>query len=151
MNARSFLKVLEARYAVTRKTIAAIPADKLDFRPMPDMMSARDLALHLVGNYTFLQAGLAQGRWATDSFNIAGDFATTDAIVAKLDGVQAESRAQLPAVPDGAFEARVQPFGIEQRVASLVQGIADHEIQHRGQLQVYLRLMGVTPPSAYGE
>jgi uncharacterized damage-inducible protein DinB len=147
MKTETFLRVLEARYKTTRKTIAAIPAEKLDFRPMPDMMSARDLALHLVGNYTFLHAGLSAGNWTTDTFTIPGEFPHTDAIVSKLDAVYRESAEKLPTLPDASFETRVSVFGREQKVGTLVQGIAEHEIQHRGQLQVYLRLMGVKPAS----
>jgi len=149
MNTTTFLKVMDARFGVTRKTIAAIPSDRLDFRPQPDMMTARELALHLLGNYAFLTAGLADGNWATDTFTIQGDYPSTEAIVARFDALYGTAREKLPAVPDTAFERRANPFGAEQKVSSLVQGIAEHEIQHRGQLQVYLRLMGVTPPSAF--
>jgi len=41
---------MDDRFKITRRTIAAVPSDRLDFRPMPDMMTARELALHLVGN-----------------------------------------------------------------------------------------------------
>ena len=139
MNTTTFLKVMDDRFKITRRTIAAVPSDRLDFRPMPDMMTARELALHLLGNYTFLDAGLADGSWDPKTFHVAGDYPTTEAIVAKFDALYE------------VFERRVGPFGAEQKVSSLVQGIAEHEIQHRGQLQVYLRLMGVKPPSAYGE
>jgi len=149
MNTATFLKVMDARFGVTRKTIAAIPSDRLDFRPKPDMMTARELALHLLGNYAFLTAGLADGNWAVDMFTIPGEYPSTEAIVARFDSLYGAAREKLPAVPDAAFERRVSPFGAEQKVSSLVVGIAEHEIQHRGQLQVYLRLMGVTPPSAF--
>ena len=151
MNTTVFLKVMDSRFKITRRTIAAVPSDRLDFRPMPDMITARELALHLLGNYTFLDAGLADGSWDPKTFHVAGDYPTTEAIVAKFDALYGTARAKLPAVPDEVFERRVSPFGTEQKVSSLVQGIAEHEIQHRGQLQVYLRLMGVKPPSAYGE
>jgi uncharacterized damage-inducible protein DinB len=151
MNAQIFLKLLDARFAVTRKTIAAIPPDRLDFRPMPDMMSARELALHLVGNYAFLKAGLVEGNWTPDTFRIAGEYPTTESIVAGFDALYDATRLKLPPIPNEVFERRVRPFGAEQKVSSLAQAIAEHEVQHRGQLQVYLRLMGVKPPSAYGE
>ena len=134
MNTTTFLKVMAARFKITRGTIAAIPSDRLDFRPMPDMMTARELALHLVGNYTFLDAGLADGRWDPEAFHVAGDYPTTEAIVAKFDALYGTAREKLPAVPNEVFERRVGPFGAEQKVSSLVQGIAEHEIQHRGQL-----------------
>lgn len=151
MNTRTFRKVLDARFHATRRTIAAIPSDNLDFRPAPGMMTVRELALHIVGNYTFLNAGLLKNVWDPATFRFPGEYPTSDAIVSKLDSVYEESREALSRVPDEAFERRVSPFGTEQKTSSLLLGIAEHEIQHRGQLQVYLRLMGVTPPAVFGE
>ena len=139
MNTTTFLTVMAARFDVTRKTIAAIPSDRLDFRPQPDMMTARELALHLLGNYAFLTAGLADGNWAVDAFTIQGDYGSTEAIVARFDALYGTAREKLPAVPDAAFERRANPFGREQKISTLVQGIAEHEIQHRSQNQCSCR------------
>ena len=145
MNTGTFLKLLETRFKATRKVVASIPSDKLDFKPTPEMMSARELALHLMGNYTFLESGLAQKRWDIKTFEVDGKSGSTDELVSTFDSIYQTARQNLEKVPDEAFEQRAKPFGTEQKVSTLVLAMAEHEIQHRGQMQVYLRLMGVKP------
>ena len=145
MNTGTFLKVLDARFKATRKVVAAIPSDRLDFKPTPEMMSARELALHLMGNYTFLESGLTKNRWDTNAFKVDGKAGSTAELVSTFDSIYQTARTNLEKVPDEAFEQRAKPFGAEQKVSTLVLAMAEHEIQHRGQMQVYLRLMGVKP------
>src|SRR6266542_907665 len=54
------LPSLHAEHPVTKKVIAAIPADKVDYRPDPIARSAIDLAWHIVtAENRFLEAALA--------------------------------------------------------------------------------------------
>lgn len=145
MKTNTFLKVMEARHEATRKVIAAIPSDKLSFKPMPEMWSAAELALHLMGNYSFLSSGLAENKWDTSAFQVGGEYRTTEELLAIFDKLYHSSSEKLKNLPESAFDKRVNVFGAEQKVSSLTQSIAEHEIQHRGQMQVYLRLMGVKP------
>jgi uncharacterized damage-inducible protein DinB len=151
MKTSIFLKVLESRFKGTRRMIAAIPPDQLDFRPTPDMMSARQLALHLMGNYSFLVAGLGENNWSLEAFRTGGEHLTRDELVSSFDVLYEEAKQKVKSFPDDAFELRVKPFGVEQKISTIVQGIAEHEIHHRGQLTVYLRLMNIKPPEVYGD
>jgi uncharacterized damage-inducible protein DinB len=151
MDTKTFLTVMDARFKRTRGAVAAIPSEKLDFRPTAEMMSARELALHLMANYSFLRAGMGENDWSLESFKLTGNYGTTEDIVADFDSLYQRTREHLKEFPDDAFELRVKPFGVDQKISSIAQGIAEHEIHHRGQLYVYLRLMGVKPPSMYGE
>jgi uncharacterized damage-inducible protein DinB len=135
---------------VTRRAVAAIPDDKLDFRPTVEMMSARELALHLIGNYSFLAAGMGENDWGLESFKLKGNYKSTQELVEVFDQLYRRTRGRLEQFPDDGFDLRVKPFGAEQKISSIAMGIAEHEIHHRGQLYVYLRLMGVTPPAMYG-
>jgi uncharacterized damage-inducible protein DinB len=150
MQTKAFLKLLEKRYKVTRRAIAAIPEDKLDFRPTAEMMSARELALHLMGNYNFLAAGMGENDWSLESFKLRGDYRSTQELVDAFDELYRRTRGRLEQFPDDGFGLRVKPFGVEQKISSIAMGIAEHEIHHRGQLYVYLRLVGVVPPQMYG-
>jgi uncharacterized damage-inducible protein DinB len=151
MKTTTFLKVMENRFQGTRKMIAAVPSEKLDFRPTADMRSARELALHLMGNYSFLLAGMAENNWSLEAFKTNGEHLTTNDLVSNFDALYKTVKEKLRSFPDEAFELRVKPFGVEQKISTIVQGVAEHEIHHRGQLTVYLRLMGIKPPEPYGE
>jgi len=151
MKTTTFLKIMENRFQGTRKMIAAVPSEKLDFRPTPDMRSARELALHLMGNYSFLLAGMAENNWSLEAFKTNGGHLKTNDLVSNFDALYKTAKEKLSSFPDQAFELRVKPFGVEQKISTIVQGVAEHEIHHRGQLSVYLRLMGIKPPEPYGE
>ena len=151
MKTTTFLKVMEYRFQGTRKMIAAVPSEKLDFRPTPDMRSARELALHLMGNYSFLLSGMAENNWSLEAFKTNGEHLTTNDLVSNFDALYKTAKEKLRSFPDQAFELRVKPFGVEQKISTIAQGVAEHEIHHRGQLSVYLRLMGIKPPEPYGE
>jgi uncharacterized damage-inducible protein DinB len=151
MDTKTFLNVMDARFKRTRNAIAAIPSEKLDFRPTAEMRSARELVLHLMGNYNFLRAGMGENDWSLESFKLGGEYSTTDAMVSEFDALYQRTREHLKLFPSDGFALRVKPFGVEQKISSIAQGIAEHEIHHRGQLYVYLRLMGVKPPSLDGD
>ena len=131
--------------------ILAIPPEKLDFRPNPDMRSARQLALHLMGNYSFLLAGLGENNWSLEAFQTGGEHLTKDELISSFDALYQLAKEKVKAFPDDAFDLRVKPFGVEQKISTIVQGVAEHEIHHRGQLTVYLRLMNVKPPEVFGD
>ncbi len=149
MDTATFIQITENRFRATRRALQAIPDDRLDFRPVPEMMSARELALHIAGNYRFLAAGLGENRWSLESFIIAGSFQNTGEIVGAFDAIYGTLSAQLAAFPDDGFDLVVKPFGIEQTISSMARDVAENEIHHRGQLYVYLRLMGIKPPDLY--
>ncbi len=149
MDTATFLQITEIRFRATRRALESIPDDRLDFRPVPEMMSARDLALHIAGNYSFLAAGLGENRWSLESFAVAGSFQNTGEIMEAFDAIYRRLCAQLASFPDDGFDLVVKPFGIEQKISSMARDVAEHEIHHRGQLYVYLRLMGIKPPDLY--
>jgi uncharacterized damage-inducible protein DinB len=148
MDTEEFLQTIDARFQASRSAIGAIPSEQLGFRPAPDMMSARELALHMMGTYRFLRAGLGENDWSLESYKIEGPFETTAELLTEFDGIYRDVREKLAGFPSDAFELRVKPFGVEQKISAMARAIADHEIHHRGQLFVYLRLLGVTPPES---
>jgi uncharacterized damage-inducible protein DinB len=57
---------------------------------------------------------------------------------------------QVAALTPEQLTETVNFFGREVPRKTLLWGITEHEIHHRGQLFVYLRLLGIEPPSVYG-
>jgi uncharacterized damage-inducible protein DinB len=149
MDTETFLNTAAARFRATRRAIEAIPADQLDFRPTPDIMTARELAIHIIGNYGFLAAGMGENRWSLESFSVPGSLGSTEQLLTAFDAVYEGFRRQLDSFPDDGFQLVVKPFGVEQKISEMARDVAEHEIHHRGQLYVYLRLMGIKPPDLY--
>jgi uncharacterized damage-inducible protein DinB len=146
------LQTVRKESAVTKRVLAAVPADKCKYRPHPDSRSALELAWHIASVDVWFLNGFLQGRFEMDDDDsIPADFKDSDDVVAwyednfpaKLDEV-----ARLT----GEFWATPMPFfGIYNYPAVLyLQFMLFHTIHHRGQLTAYLRPMGAKVPNIYG-
>jgi uncharacterized damage-inducible protein DinB len=146
------LPSLRAEHPITRAVIAAIPAEKADYRPDGVTRSAIDLAWHIVtAEARFLDAVAAgafdlAGVPRPDSVRTPGDVVEwyAERFAKCVDRLQQLTGDQLVKVVD--FR------GILQFPAVVyVQIGLNHSIHHRGQLSMYLRPMGAKVPSIYGE
>ena len=73
------------------------------------------------------------------------------ATLAYLDNSNAESMAILRSLTPEQFNARCQtPDGAAITVWKWLRLMAEHEIHHRGQIYLYLSLLGVRTPPLYG-
>jgi uncharacterized damage-inducible protein DinB len=146
------LPSLRAEHAVTRTVIAAIPAEKADYRPDGILRSAIDLAWHIVASEVRFLEAVASG-----AFDFSGG-ARPEAIRTPADVVDWYSERFAKDVDrlkqaSGDELVKVIDFrGLFQWPAVLfVQLGVSHSIHHRGQLSTYLRPMGARVPSIYGE
>ena len=93
----------------------------------------------------------AQGlpsRYPGHTRDLADGFHAT---LAYLDNSNAESMAILRSLTPEQFNARCQtPDGAAITVWKWLRLMAEHEIHHRGQIYLYLSLLGVKTPPLYG-
>lgn len=145
------LPSLNAEHPVTKRVIAAIPDDKVDYRPDEIVKSAIDLAWHVVtAEVRFLNAVIAGAFDLTplprpDSVRIAGDVNRWyeqhfDDVFQRLKTMSGEQLIK-PVDFRGVFQFPAVVY---------VQLGLSHSIHHRGQLSMYLRPMGAKVPSIYG-
>ncbi len=145
-----FLQVAGMEHATTMNVLKAVPAGKLDFRPHPKSMSAGELAWHIAESQLMLSKIVATAR-----FEIQHDAttpATISEIVAECDKRHQQACALLAALTAEQLQAKIDlPAGISVPAAGLMWSLVlFHEIHHRGQLSVYIRLMEGKVPSIYG-
>ena len=146
------LPSLHAEHAVTKNVIAAIPADKAEYRPDSVARSAIDLAWHIVtAENRFLEAVLS------GAFDLA-PWARPDTVrsPAEVNAWYEERFARnverLKSVSGEQLLKTIDFRGVFQFPAVIyVQLALNHSIHHRGQLSMYLRPMGAKVPSIYGE
>lgn len=146
-----FLPAVRKEYLVTKRVLAAVPADKCKYRPEENSRSAFELAWHIASADVWFLDGFLRGNFEMEDDNIPADFKDSDDVVAwyeenfpaKLDEV-----ARLHA----DFWATPMPFfGIYNYPAVMyLQFMLSHTIHHRGQLAAYLRPMGSKVPNIYG-
>ena len=124
----------------TRRVFDRIPADKLTWKPHDKSMTLGQLAMHTAG-----VPGAIAGMTSGDSFDILkGNFTppspqSTDELQSALTSYAqwrlTRGDTLLMAVP---------------RVVAWRSMMLNHWYHHRGQLTVYLRLLGVPLPAIYG-
>jgi uncharacterized damage-inducible protein DinB len=146
------LPSLKAEYPVTTRVIAAIPPDKVDYRPDDIIKTAIDLAWHIV---------LAENRFVEAVINGVFDLTpvprpdsirTADDVNGWYADRFEKNLARLRQLSGEHLTKLIDFRGLFQFPAVVFLQIGlNHSIHHRGQLSMYLRPMGAKVPSIYGE
>ena len=146
---------LEQESAATRRVMERLPEDKLSWKPHPKSMSLGQLAMHVAlvpGSVSkMLSADITEGP--KDGRPEAKSRAELlDALSASLS----EGKARLNGWDDSdmmatwTFSMAGKTIMSAPRVGMVRMIMFNHLYHHRGQLQVYLRLLDVRVPSVYG-
>lgn len=125
----------------------AIPADKYTWRPEKGVRSVSEVFLHVAGaNYGFPTVWGAQ---PPAGFERKGfEQSTTDKakVIAALKQSYDHIRQVVTQMPDSELDKRVNLFGREVPVSTVLFVIATHQHEHLGQAIAYARMNGVVPP-----
>ena len=145
-----FLQVLGFEHRTTMSVLKAIPADKLDFKPTPKNMSAGELAWHVATAPLHLAECIASGKFELRLFQPAPK--AFPEIVEGAEVCYRKACETLASVPAERLQAKIELPGGHSIPASALMwsGVLFHTIHHRGQLSIYIRMMGGKVPSIYG-
>ncbi|TAJ23721.1 MAG: hypothetical protein EPO68_02500 [Planctomycetota bacterium] len=154
--ARAILAELERESARTRKLLEVVPLERGDWKPHEKSMSLAQLASHVAENLAWWRAYQGDGI----------DFATMDYkpfLARTREELLAEHDKNVAACAAGIrdwtdeFLLREWSMSVGGRVLStdprheaMREVCLQHLVHHRGQLTVYLRLLGVPLPQIYG-
>lgn len=113
------------------------PADKYDFRPTKEVRSFGEVLVHVIsGNVYAAKAGRGeQVNW--DELN-PKDYKGKAEIVAALQKSITDADATLKNTPEERFTKTLRPW----------IDVIEHAAEHYGQLVVYYRVNGMTPPAS---
>jgi uncharacterized damage-inducible protein DinB len=151
---------LEHEAKITRSLVARVPDAKASWKPHTRSMSLGELTIHLANIQSY---GIAVAtRPELDFRNAAGTgqthepWTTRDEALALFDrNVEAALRA-VRSLPDPRLR---EPWTLRAgdhvvftlpRIAAWRTFVMSHQIHHRGQLSVYLRLNDISVPPIYG-
>lgn len=154
-----FLAELESEAAKSRRVLEQVPTGKRDWKPHDRSMELGYLS-ELVANVVSW-VGMAI---TLDELDIApkdgpkykpAPLNTTAELVAALDQAVAQAREALQQTSDAHLETswRLLAGGqvaLEQPRHDVIRDTFLHSAHHRGQMTVYLRLLGSKVPSVYG-
>ena len=157
---QSLLPEFDQEFANTRKMLERVPDDKLAWKPHPKSMSMGGLATHIAEVPGWVGVCVQQ-----DSFDIAPpdgpkyvrpDLKSRKEILDYFDKNLPMARAAIAAATDqqlmspwSMLKAGQKMFTIP-KIAVVRSFLMNHNIHHRAQLSVYLRLNDIPVPGMYG-
>jgi uncharacterized damage-inducible protein DinB len=146
-----FLKYFSNIRERTLRTARCVPPDKIDWTYAPGKFTIGDLLRHIAVTERYLFAENIQGhtsRYATHGRELA---ATLDDILALMDRLHAESMDIFAKLgPEDLQRKCCNPGGLNITTWKWLRSMTEHEIHHRGQLYLYLGILGVPTPPLYG-
>lgn len=131
---------------ITMRLVSALPADRLDDRPIPNMRTPKELLVHLYGmNIRGVTEGILRGEiQEIDEAGVAWTIRTLDDLTAYCTDCWKAADRAIAQVTDAHLAAQVQtPWGMAMPGFVCVQVIRDELTHHRGQLFCYERALGV--------
>ena len=142
----------------TRKVLDRVPEGQFDWRPHPTSMTLGRLAEHLAempqsATIAMAQDGIEMTTARPPDYRSP---ATRAEVLAMFDANLRTGRGHLVNKTDGEFDAPwtltaggKQMFTMPKATVLRVF-VINHMVHHRGQMTVYLRMLGVPIPSIYG-
>lgn len=147
----SFLEYFERVHQRTRRVVACVREEDLEWSPAPRRMTAGDLIRHLAGTERYMYAETVHGRpsiFQGHGRDVADGLAAT---VAYYDRLHDESRALFAQLTDARLAEKCEtPGGAPISVAKWLRAMVEHEAHHRGQLYFILGVRGVPTPPIFG-
>jgi uncharacterized damage-inducible protein DinB len=146
------IPTFKAEYPVTKRVIAAIPADKANYQPDAVSKSAIDLAWHIVVAENRFMSGVIAGEFDLTPSVRPDHINTPDAVNEWYAERFQKNLEALQRMTGEQLIKRIDFRGLFQFPAVVYVNVGvNHSIHHRGQLSMYLRPVGAKVPSIYGE
>lgn len=155
--ASGLLAEFEAELGTMRRFLERVPEQSLKWRPHEKSMTAGQLALHIAEvPEGVLRLSLSDEAEVPDVSGPRPEPGTVLEVLEALERNAAFVRETLPTLDDDRMRATLtitkdgKVLVAMPRSAFLRSILLNHWYHHRGQLGVYLRLMGVSVPPSYG-
>ncbi len=154
----SLLPEFDREMGLTRRALDRVPDGQFDWTPHPTSVSLGQLAEHLTDMPQWASMTMTESALETSLQRPEGYVrpATRAQVLAQFDALLKEARGHVAGKTDGEFHAlwTLTAGGKEvftmPKIAVMRNFVLNHMIHHRGQLTVYLRMLGVRVPSTYG-
>jgi uncharacterized damage-inducible protein DinB len=155
--ALAMLAEFEHEAKTTRKFLEQVPNDKLTWKPHEKSHTVGELALHIANvPRAILQLSSVEQSPIPDFSKLWIQPQSVQEILSAHDESADFVRKELPRRDDASLQknwsaiANGKPVMTMPKAALLRFIMLNHWIHHRGQLGVYLRLLGAKVPSSYG-
>ena len=148
---QSFISHYQNVRARTRRLLLVVPPDRLEWTYQAGRFTIGDQIRHIAAIERFLYVETALGR--RSRYNGCGpDIARGHAAtLAYFDRCHAETLACLQEITPTRLQEKCYPLGGSgMAVWKWLRLLPEHEIHHRGQLYLYLGMLGIKTPPVFG-
>ena len=146
-----FLDYLDSVHARTRRVVACIPPDGLEWTPAPGRWTAGDQVRHLAAIERWMYGETVFGRPSRYAGHVRELADGMPAVLAYYDTLHAEARALFATLTAEQWTRKIMtPAGSPITTWKWLRAMVEHEAHHRGQLYFTLGLLGVPTPPIYG-
>lgn len=146
-----FLEYWESLRARTRRVVACIPPNRLEWSHRAGTFTLGDLVRHLATIERYMYAETVAGRpsrYPGCGRELADGF---DAVLSYFDRLDIEAKSIIGGLSDTDLQGRCQtPAGASITIWKWLRAMAEHEAHHRGQIYLMLNLLEVPTPPLYG-
>ncbi|HYY56266.1 MAG TPA: DinB family protein [Pyrinomonadaceae bacterium] len=147
----SFLDYFEKIRARTLRVVECIPPDKIDWTYREGSFTFADMIRHLAAIERYMYAENAQlkpSRYPGHGRELADGY---EGVLEFINRMHAESVEIFRALSDEDLQKRcLTPGGASITVWKWLRAMIEHEVHHRGQIYLYLSMLGVQTPPLYG-
>jgi uncharacterized damage-inducible protein DinB len=147
----SFLNYFESIRKRTLRVARCIPPDQIDWTPREGKFSFADLIRHLAAIERYMYAENAKfrpSRYSGHGKELADGY---DNVLKFLEDAHQESMEIFRTVSQEDLQKKcTTPAGGEITLWKWLRAMIEHEVHHRGQIYLYLQLLGVPSPPLYG-
>lgn len=135
----------------TMRVARCVPANKIDWSYAPGKFTLGDLLRHIAVTERYLFAENIRGgtsRYVSHGKELADGL---DNILFFMDRLHQESMEIFSRLSDGDLAGKCRNVGgTDMAVWKWLRAMTEHEIHHRGQIYLYLGILGVPTPPLYG-
>jgi uncharacterized damage-inducible protein DinB len=158
---RSFYPYWDAQYRpYLLMAVDALPREHFNFKPRPEMLTAHQTIVHIAEAERAWMHAVVDGNpdeeWVSEQadrsqgWKLVIDAPDHAALHRLLEEWHRPTQRWLdrPSADLARISTRMLPDGTERRYTLhwILDHVQEHEIHHRAQLNVYLRMLGITPP-----
>lgn len=138
------LKALDRHFNETRLLIDQLTDENIHSEPVQTGRPLGEIVLHMIRAFEFYSRGTTTDVWEPlpynlDSYNTASDIKTL------YESTLKRTKEYLARLPPEEVKEIIKPNEKSASRLSFLMEMLEHSIQHRGQILVYYRLIGLEP------
>ena len=146
----SFLDYFERVRERTKSVIKVIPEDAMDKAYKPGKLTIADMVRHIAATERYMFAENVAGRQSCYhgcGKELADGHA---AVLAYVNEMHRQSVEIFKTLNNEALRRKCPTPGGEMTTWKWLRAMVEHEIHHRGELYIYLNLLGIETPPIFG-